>query len=156
MALVPLALALIAFLVVHARGAGAKEGPAADPARLRGHVEALTSPPLTPRDHEHVDGLDRTAAYIEAGFRKHTADVREQRFTAAGITYRNVIAGFEVSSAERIVVGAHYDTAGPLPGADDNASGVAGLLELSRLLAENPLAFQGSVRWDAAYDAPGH
>jgi Zn-dependent M28 family amino/carboxypeptidase len=36
------------------------------------------------------------------------------------------------------VVGAHYDTAGPLPGADDNASGVAGLLELARLLGTTP------------------
>jgi Zn-dependent M28 family amino/carboxypeptidase len=36
------------------------------------------------------------------------------------------------------VVGAHYDTAGDQPGADDNASGVAGLLDLARLLAEHP------------------
>jgi Zn-dependent M28 family amino/carboxypeptidase len=40
----------------------------------------------------------------------------------------------------RIVVGAHYDTAGPHPGADDNASGVAGLLELARLLDGADLA----------------
>ena len=37
------------------------------------------------------------------------------------------------------MVGAHYDTDGPYPGADDNASGVAGLLELARLLAGEPL-----------------
>jgi hypothetical protein len=37
-----------------------------------------------------------------------------------------------------VVVGAHYDTAGPLPGADDNASGVAGLLELARALGAAP------------------
>jgi len=36
------------------------------------------------------------------------------------------------------VVGAHYDVCGDLPGADDNASGVAGLLEIARLLATRP------------------
>jgi Zn-dependent M28 family amino/carboxypeptidase len=39
----------------------------------------------------------------------------------------------------RYVIGAHYDTAGPLPGADDNASGVAELLELARLLGNAQL-----------------
>ena len=137
MATIPLALALIAFLILHVRGAGARETPAADPARLRRHVEALTSPPLTPRDHEHPDGLERAAAYIEAALREHTAEVWDQRFGAGGKTYRNVIAGFGPASSDRIVVGAHYDTAGPLPGADDNASGVAGLIELARLFAAN-------------------
>ena len=37
-----------------------------------------------------------------------------------------------------LVVGAHYDTVSTTPGADDNASGVAGLLELARLLAGSP------------------
>lgn len=32
----------------------------------------------------------------------------------------------------RIIVGAHYDVYGDLPGADDNASAVAGLLEIAR------------------------
>jgi hypothetical protein len=139
MALVLLALALGAFLVIHTPGAGPERPAAADPERLRRHVEELTSAPLTPRDHEHVDGLDRAAAYVEAEFRNYTGDVREQRFSAGGRTYRNVIAGFGPIGPERIVVGAHYDTAGPLPGADDNASGVAGLLELSRLLAQDAL-----------------
>jgi Zn-dependent M28 family amino/carboxypeptidase len=50
-----------------------------------------------------------------------------------------VIAEFGPETNERIVVGAHYDTAGPLPGADDNASGVAGLIELAGLLAKQQL-----------------
>ena len=36
------------------------------------------------------------------------------------------------------MIGAHYDSCGDTPGADDNASGVAGLLELARLLAAKP------------------
>ena len=36
------------------------------------------------------------------------------------------------------MIGAHYDSCGDTPGADDNASGVAGLIELARVLAANP------------------
>jgi Zn-dependent M28 family amino/carboxypeptidase len=51
------------------------------------------------------------------------------------MTFQNVIATHGPNDAPIIVVGAHYDAYGGLPGADDNASGVAGLLELNRLLA---------------------
>jgi Zn-dependent M28 family amino/carboxypeptidase len=70
------------------------------------------------------------------------ARVSEQPFTVQGRTYRNVIASFGPEDGERIVVGAHYDAFGPLPGADDNASGVAGLLELGRLLGAAPPALR--------------
>jgi Zn-dependent M28 family amino/carboxypeptidase len=48
---------------------------------------------------------------------------------------RNIIASFGPESGPRVVIGAHYDVAGNQPGADDNASGVSGLLELARLLS---------------------
>ncbi len=50
----------------------------------------------------------------------------------------NVIALFGPDTPERIVIGAHYDAAEELPGADDNASGVAGLIELGYLLGRTP------------------
>jgi Zn-dependent M28 family amino/carboxypeptidase len=53
-----------------------------------------------------------------------------------GRTYRNVIALFGPDTKERIVVGAHYDSAGVQPAADDNASGIAGLIELAYLLGQ--------------------
>jgi Zn-dependent M28 family amino/carboxypeptidase len=65
--------------------------------------------------------------------------VTEQAFRANGGTFRNVLAAFGPDTRERIVVGAHYDAAGPYPGADDNASGVAGLIELAHLLGKSPL-----------------
>jgi Zn-dependent M28 family amino/carboxypeptidase len=58
-------------------------------------------------------------------------------------TFRNLVARFGPESGPRIVVGAHYDAFGAPegnPGADDNASGTAGLLELARLLAGVELA----------------
>jgi Zn-dependent M28 family amino/carboxypeptidase len=104
-----------------------------DPARLETHIRAL-SESFVPRDESHPENLDRCAAYIRREFESAHARVSEQPFTIDGKTYRNVIAHFGPETKELVVVGAHYDTHGPMPGADDNASGVAGLLELARLL----------------------
>jgi len=109
-----------------------------DPSRLEAHVRKL-SIEFAPRDFVHTDKLDQAAAYIKNEFSQTTASVSEQAYLVEGRSYRNVIAQFGPESAERIVVGAHYDAAGPmLPGADDNASGVAGLIELARLLGQQP------------------
>src|SRR5215213_1519694 len=105
-----------------------------DPSRLEAHVRKL-SVELTPRDASHIENLDQAAAYIKEEFSQTTVHVSEQAYRVQGRSYRNVIAQFGPESAERIIIGAHYDAAGPLPGADDNASGVAGLIELARLLA---------------------
>lgn len=106
-----------------------------DPERLRKHVAAL-SQTFAPRDYTHVENLDRSAAYIREQFRLAGAEVSEQAFVADNQHYRNVIAHFGPESGERIVVGAHYDVCGPYPGADDNASGIAGLIELAFLLGK--------------------
>ncbi len=112
-----------------------------DPARLESHVYKL-SQELGPRSAYHPDDLDRVAAYIRDEFDRAGGTVSEQPFQFSGITYRNVIALFGPATKERIVVGAHYDTAGELPGADDNASGVAGLIELAYLLGIAPAPMQ--------------
>jgi len=104
-----------------------------DPSRLEAHVRKL-SVELGPRDESHIENLDRVAAYIKNELSQTGASVSEQPYRVQGKSYRNVIAQFGPESEDRIIVGAHYDTAGPLPGADDNASGVAGLIELARLL----------------------
>ncbi len=52
-----------------------------------------------------------------------------------GATYRNIVLRFDGTGDEAIIVGAHYDADYETHGADDNASGVAGLIELARLLA---------------------
>jgi len=85
--------------------------------RLRTHVEALAA------GERNVD-LERAARYIEQQLGKTTA----QAFRSAGRTVRNIEAG-----AGSVVVGAHYDSVPGCPGADDNASGVAVLIELARM-----------------------
>jgi hypothetical protein len=112
----------------------------ADPAELRRHVWFLTSD-VRPRDAFHTQNLDAAAAYIAAAFTSAGGEVRELVFEARGRTYRNVTATFggEEKGRPLLIVGAHYDAfgaTGNLPGADDNASGTAGLLELARLLGQ--------------------
>lgn len=65
-----------------------------------------------------------------------------ESFDFAGASHANVIVSLPGRSRpeEVILVGAHYDTVAGTPGADDNASGVAVLLELGRALREVPLA----------------
>ncbi|TNF98470.1 MAG: M28 family peptidase, partial [Gammaproteobacteria bacterium] len=106
-----------------------------DPAVLRQHVESL-SVEFTPRSFNHPGNLNRVADYIADLFHSYDADVKEQVFEVGGIQYKNVIAAFGKESEEVTIIGAHYDTAGEQPGADDNASGIAGLLELGRLLSK--------------------
>jgi hypothetical protein len=109
-----------------------------DPSRLEAHVRKLSTE-LSPRDMAHPESLDQVAAYIKNEFSQTGAYVSEQVYRVRGKSYRNVIAHFGPETEERIVVGAHYDTAGELPGADDNASGIAGLIELARLLSQQQL-----------------
>jgi hypothetical protein len=112
--------------------------PAVNTQRLEMHVRML-SETLLPRDAAHPENLDRVAAYIRHGFAHASATVVDQPFQVNTTTYRNIIARYGPETNERIIVGAHYDVAGPLPGADDNASGVAGLLELATLLEKSDL-----------------
>jgi Zn-dependent M28 family amino/carboxypeptidase len=97
---------------------------------------------IGPRSYRHIDKLNRTADYIEGRFRSFGLAPERQPFTYNGHTYYNIIAevkGTAVSAGGILVIGAHYDTVADTPGADDNASGVAGLLELARLSARDPL-----------------
>jgi hypothetical protein len=114
--------------------AGIEISVTADPEALERHVRFLSIDAF-PRDFESPDNLDRAADYIARSFGDAGATVTFQPYSAAGIAYRNVIARLGPDGPPRVVVGAHYDVFGKLPGADDNASGVAGLLELARMLA---------------------
>lgn len=116
----------------------------ADAHLLRRHVQFLTTRAV-PRDASHPENLERCANYIATHFRAAGGDTSLQRYDARGRSYVNVIARFGPanSTAPLLVIGAHYDAFGehaPLPAADDNASGTAGLLELARLLGKEKIA----------------
>lgn len=108
-----------------------------DPTRLRDHVEILSTD-FVPRDWEHPENLDRAAEYIRDQLVVAGAEVEFQAYKMDGQTYQNVIGRIGTNDGPAIVVGAHYDAAEGFPGADDNASGVAGLIELAHLVGSNP------------------
>ncbi|MDP9193226.1 MAG: M28 family peptidase [Acidobacteriota bacterium] len=115
----------------------------ADPVRLLHHVTFLTDD-VRPRSASHPENLDRAARYIADRFRAANGATSVQTFSARGNEYSNVIARWGSSDPKLpvLIIGAHYDAFSAnddLPGADDNASGTAGLLELARLLGEHPV-----------------
>ena len=110
--------------------------PPADSARLRQHLTYLTTTPQ-PRSYLHPVVLDSVAAYVARGMRAAGArEVGEQPYQVQGRTYRNVLGTFGPADGPRLIIGAHYDVCGEQPGADDNGTGVAALLELARLLGQ--------------------
>lgn len=76
----------------------------------------------------------RGARYIDARMSSQGYDVRMQKFSVDGRTSRNVIASPPGMIEDPFIVGAHMDTVARSPGANDNASGVAVIVEVARLL----------------------
>ena len=100
---------------------------------LRETVEYLTE--IKPgRSFDNLRSLEKAGDYISGKFAEYGYQPHRQEYVADGQKYFNVIASAGKSKDERevVVVGAHYDVAFDLPGADDNASAVAGLLEVAR------------------------
>lgn len=113
----------------------------ADTGNIRKHLETIINTSKS-RNYKNVEVLDSIADYIKAEFSKSSKRVVVQAFEARSNTYCNVIASFGPEEGERIIVGAHYDVCGDQAGADDNASGVAGLLELAKLLVGSNLKYR--------------
>ncbi|GAB3738289.1 M28 family peptidase [Hymenobacter agri] len=125
-------LLLATFLVWHA----AANAQTADTARLRQHLLLLTTTPQA-RNYQHPAVLDSVAVYLSRRLRAAGAyAVGEQPYAVQGQTYRNVLGSFGPADGPRLIIGAHYDVCGEQPGADDNGTGVAALLELARLLGQ--------------------
>jgi putative aminopeptidase FrvX len=77
----------------------------------------------------------RAANYISKQLEKYGYEVKKESFPLPnGLTSQNIIAFKEGKTDMVIILGAHYDSKSPSPGANDNASGVATLLELARVL----------------------
>jgi hypothetical protein len=93
------------------------------------------------RGYLQTEALKKSADYIKSELGSYGYDVSVQSYDAKEGTFENVFV--EKKGKKRpdkiLVIGAHYDTVIGTPGADDNASGVAALLELARLLADETL-----------------
>lgn len=114
------------------------------PDRLRDHVLKLEG---VRHPREHLDALRRAEAYVHKQLTALGMNVIDVTFDDEGETHRNIVATLPGStlSRESILVLAHIDTVPHSPGADDNASGVASVLEIARVLA--PLRFDRTLRF---------
>lgn len=107
---------------------------------LRVHVQTLAGE-IGERNLFRPDRLQAAAAHLESTLAQRGHRVGSQHFDSGGVRVRNLEVEHAGRSAtgEILVVGAHYDSVLGSPGANDNGSGVAALLELSRLVAEHDL-----------------
>jgi Zn-dependent M28 family amino/carboxypeptidase len=116
--------------------------------RLGKHI-AMLSEEIGERNLWRDGTLDAAADYIEETLQSMGYAVSSQVYTVQGTSVRNLeaVRGGTSLAEEIVLIGAHYDTVSGSPGANDNASGVAALIEIARLLAANQLA--RSVRFVA-------
>jgi len=101
---------------------------------LEAHVRFLGED-CQPRHHLARENQAKAIAYITARLREAGGRIEVQEFSTSTGPYQNIIAHFGPEAGPRYVIGAHFDACGIQPGADDNASGVAGMLALARHFA---------------------
>ena len=103
--------------------------------QLRHHVQRLAGD-IGERNVWRPKALRAAADYIRDEFAELGYEVVIQSYLAEGVSCDNieVVVPGKLRNAEIIIAGAHYDTVPGSPGADDNASGVAGVIEIARLL----------------------
>jgi len=108
-------------------------------ANLERHVRTLAGE-IGERNVFRPHALDAARDYIAERWRAQGLEPQFQRYVARGVESSNLEVVLEGAAEESpsIVVGAHYDSVLGSPGADDNASAVAALLELGRVLAPAP------------------
>lgn len=107
--------------------------------RLREHVVAVAS---VPHNMDHPEAYEAAAIYIERQLAGLGLKVERQEYPVTGqkvdrVRNVHVTIGELNKGLPSFVVGAHYDSAGIAPGANDNGTGVAALIELARLLADH-------------------
>jgi hypothetical protein len=103
---------------------------------LRRHVEALAGR-IGERNVWQPEALAEAAGYIRGSLAGQGYEVEAQPFTSQGVAVENlevVLPGSRLPE-EIVIAGAHYDSVVGSPAANDNGSGVAALLEITRLLA---------------------
>ena len=105
--------------------------------RLHRHVTAIAS---TPHNVAHYDALEKAAVYIEDELKALGYVPSAQVYETSGRPVRNIEVVLEPDGAgpdtESLIVGAHYDSFGNAPGANDNGTGTAAVIELARLLKD--------------------
>lgn len=131
----------IYFIIILGWSFGVKAQKQSDSILVKQHLLHITEE-IGVRNHLNLEALNATADYIMEDFIKYADSVSVQKFYVNGKEYKNIIASFGIQHSERIIVGAHYDVCNEQKGADDNASGVVGLMEIARLLSHENLNYR--------------
>ncbi len=134
----------LASLICAASAMAADKKPASLVFSLKTHVVKLTGT-AKPRSYKHMESLNAAADYVETELKKTGVTTKTQEYEALGKKFRNIVCRIDAGNPLTVLLGAHYDVWGPGPGADDNASGVAGLIELARMLQANKDKLRYSV-----------
>ena len=129
-------LILLCFIAIHF-----KAYCLSDTTIIKSHFVTLTKTPQF-RTYDNLVQLEQTINFIKSVFNQYADSVYIQEYIANGSRYKNVICSFGTEHSKRIIVGAHYDVCDEQQGADDNASGVIGLLELARMLKGQKLHYR--------------
>ena len=114
------------------------EVPRISPESVRAHVQVLAGE-IGERNVTRPGAMGRAREYIERSWLAQGYQVARYAYTVQGVECANI----EVTRAGKqaampmVLVGAHYESAESTPGANDNASGVASMLEISRYFAKN-------------------
>lgn len=117
----------------------------------------ILSEEIGERNTKNPENLEKSARYLESVFREYGYQPQRNSYEYKSVDVSNI---YVVKSASRktdrtIVIGAHYDSLHGTVGANDNASGVAVLLELARMLKtislEANLHFVGFVNEEPPY-----
>jgi Zn-dependent M28 family amino/carboxypeptidase len=105
--------------------------------QLRGHVQGIH---FDRSPYDRYQELEQVAEYIYRNFQTNGLQVTREPFQWEGRQYCNIIAEKRgtISPEKVIILGAHYDSVPGSPGADDNASAVAVLLEVARYVSAVP------------------
>jgi Zn-dependent M28 family amino/carboxypeptidase len=104
--------------------------------RLQAHVQLLAGD-IGERNVLHPAALNDAVSYIESEWNRQGYAVKQLAYEVSGVRCANleVVRDGNTRWREILLVGAHYDSVMGSPGANDNASGVAALLEISRKVA---------------------
>jgi hypothetical protein len=134
----PVAIVLLVVLALFTVHPGAAVPEPSLASRLRTHVSAIA-----PSEHNTATPakLEEAARYIENVLKSEGYAIHRQAYRAGGQMVRNIEVAVanvapKAKPARIFIVGAHYDSAPGAPGANDNGSGTAAVLELARLLKD--------------------
>ena len=97
------------------------------------------------RNFKDVQELNRVSAWIREQMRLFGIPCQYQNYKVNDEPYRNVVCSLKNIHTDKVIIGAHYDVFEDKSGADDNASGVAGVIETARILASERKRLKASV-----------